>query len=205
MCSIEGESVKRFGAAIILAGGKSSRMGFDKQFLKIDKKRLMSLVINKLEEEFDEIIIVTNKPEEYNEFNQKIRTDIIKGMGPLSGIHSGLNEASSEYAFVIACDMPNIDIDYIRYMKKAIENKDIDICVTRIRDRIEPLHGFYSKRIIENIEKHLLSNMRAINSLITKSKTHYIEEDEVVKFSLNKDIFKNLNTIEDLDEFLLIQ
>ncbi len=197
--------MNKFGTAIILAGGKSSRMGFDKQFLKIDETRLMNLVISKLEEEFDEIIIVTNKPDEYNEFSQKIRTDIITGRGPLSGIHSGLREASSEYAFVIPCDMPNINIDYVRYMKKVIEDKDVDVCVTKIKDNVEPLHGFYSKRIIDSIEKHLLSNERSINSLITNLKTHYIEELEVMEFSLNKDIFKNLNTKEDLDDFLLTQ
>ncbi len=195
--------MKKFGTAIILAGGKSSRMGFDKQFLKIDEIRLMNLVINKLEEEFDEIIIVTNKPDEYNEFNQKIRTDIIKGMGPLSGIHSGLSEASSEYSFVIACDMPSINMDYVRYMKKIIENKKVDACVTRTKDNIEPLHGFYSKRIVEDIEKHLLSNRRSINSLITNLGTHYIEESEVVKFSPDWAMFRNLNTKEDLENFLL--
>lgn len=194
--------MKKFGTSIILAGGKSSRMGFDKQFLKIDEKRLMNLVINKLEEEFDEIIIVTNKPDEYIGFKEKIRTDIIKGMGPLSGIHSGLSEASSEYAFVIACDMPNINIDYVRYMKKVIEGKDMDACVTRTKDNIEPLHGFYSKGIVERIEKHLLSNRRSINSLIHDLKTHYIEESEAMEFGLNGDVFKNLNTKEDLDDFL---
>lgn len=195
--------MKKFGTAIILAGGKSSRMGFDKQFLKIDEIRLMNLVINKLEEEFDEIIIVTNKPDEYNEFNQKIRTDIIKGMGPLSGIHSGLSEASSEYSFVIACDMPSINMDYVRYMKKIIENKKVDACVTRTKDNIEPLHGFYSKGIVEDIEKHLLSNRRSINSLITNLKTHYIEESEILKFSPDWAMFRNLNTKEDLENFLL--
>ncbi|WP_353096962.1 molybdenum cofactor guanylyltransferase [Tissierella praeacuta] len=195
--------MKKFGTAIILAGGKSSRMGFDKQFLKINEKRLMNLVIKKLEEEFDEVIIVTNKPEEYSGFSQKIRTDIFKEMGPLGGIHSGLMEASSEYSFVIACDMPNINMEYIRYMREIINDKEIDACVTLNKNNIEPLHGFYSKGIIKDIEKHLLSNRRSINSLITKLNTHYVRESEFIKFSSNKEIFKNLNTKEDLEDFLL--
>lgn len=195
--------MKKFGTAIILAGGKSSRMGFDKQFLKINEKRLINLLIKKLEEEFDEVIIVTNKPEEYNGFSQKIRTDIFKEMGPLGGIHSGLMESSSEYSFVIACDMPNINMEYIRYMKEIINDKEIDACVTLSKNNIEPLHGFYSKGIIKDIEKHLLSNRRSINSLITGLNTYYVEESEFIKFSPNKEIFKNLNTKEDLEDFLL--
>lgn len=105
--------MKKFGTAIILAGGKSSRMGFDKQFLKIDKRRLMFSIINKLNKEFDEIIIVTNKPDHYIGLSHKITRDILRDKGPLGGIHAGLMQASSKYSLVIACDMPNINLSYI--------------------------------------------------------------------------------------------
>ena len=137
--------MKKFGTALILAGGKSSRMGFDKQFLEINEKRLIDIIIKKLEEEFDEIIIVTNKPEKYKDFKYKIITDKIVGKGPLSGIHSGLLEAKSQYVFVIACDMPNINMDYIKHMKTSIDNEEIEVCITKYKDGIEPLLGFYSK------------------------------------------------------------
>lgn len=73
--------MKDFGTAIILAGGKSSRMGFDKQFLKLDERRLMDSLIHKLESEFDEIIIVTNKPEYYIGLSHRIARDIIPEKG----------------------------------------------------------------------------------------------------------------------------
>lgn len=57
--------VEVFKTAVILAGGKSSRMGFDKQFLRINKVRIMEKLIHELSKEFEDIIIVTNKPEEY--------------------------------------------------------------------------------------------------------------------------------------------
>ena len=75
--------MKKFGTAIILSGGKSSRMGFDKQFLKIENRRLVDSMIQKLEKEFDEIIIVTNKPQEYLGLGHKITMDILKEKGPL--------------------------------------------------------------------------------------------------------------------------
>lgn len=196
--------MNKFGTAIILAGGKSSRMGFDKQFLKINEKRLINIIINKLEEEFDEIIIVTNKPEAYNNFNEKILADIIKGMGPLGGIHSGLKESSSEYAFIIACDMPNINIDYIKYMKKIIKDEPIDVCTTYYKNYIEPFHGFYSREIVKDIENYLIhDNRRSIYDLVIKLNTYYIKESKAREYSFNWDMFSNLNTEEELKNYLL--
>jgi len=190
--------MKRFGTAIILAGGQSSRMGFDKQFLQIDEKKLMDSIISKLEIKFEEIIIVTNKPEEYKDFNHKIISDIIVGKGPLGGIHAGLNESSSKYSFIMACDMPNVNINYINYMESCIEGKDIDGCVTIYRDNLEPFISFYSKDIIKDIEKSLELGRRSIHKLLKSLQIHYIEEEIARKFSPDWDMFLNLNTIEDL-------
>ncbi|WP_313233408.1 molybdenum cofactor guanylyltransferase [Tissierella praeacuta] len=194
--------MNKFNTAVILAGGKSSRMGFDKQFLEFNNHRLMKILIESLRKEFSEIIIVTNKPDEYKGFDSKIITDVIQGKGPLSGIHAGLKESSSKYIFVIACDMPNINLDYIKYMKRILEDTNVDICVTQKENRIEPFNGFYSREIIEKIEEHLSSNKRSVNELIFNSKTYFIKEKEARIFSPDWDMFSNLNTKEDLESFL---
>lgn len=194
--------MNKFGTAIILAGGQSSRMGFDKQFLKIDERRLMDSLTHKLKEEFNEIIIVTNKPQQYIGLSHKITSDIIKGKGPLGGIHVGLKEASSKYVFVVACDMPNISMEYVKYMRNAIKDKDIDGCVTEFGDWIEPFSSFYSRDIVEEIEKHFHTNKRSINFLLEKLNIHYIEEKKAREFSPNWDMFLNLNTREDLNKYL---
>ena len=124
-------------------------------------------------------------------------------MGPLSGIHAGLNEASSEYIFVTACDMPNINLQYIQHMKGIIEKTKVDICVTESPNGIEPFHGFYSKNLIEKIEDYLSLNKRSLNSLILNSNTYFIKEGEARKFSPDWSIFSNLNTVEDLEKYLL--
>lgn len=199
---LENSSIAKFATGIILAGGKSSRMGFDKQFLEVNQKRLMNIVVEDLEEEFDEIIIVTNKPEEYTGVNHKIITDKIVGMGPLSGIHAGLTESKSKYAFVIGCDMPNINIDYIRYMKESINSYDVEACITKHKDGIEPLYGFYSKNIIGKIEKYLLEDKRAIYRFLKTLKVNYIEEDKAKDYTNDLDMFLNLNNKEDLNKYL---
>ncbi|NLJ79349.1 MAG: molybdenum cofactor guanylyltransferase [Tissierellia bacterium] len=194
--------MKRFGTAVILAGGKSTRMGFDKQLLKIDERRLIDNLRNKLRQEFDEIIVVTNNSEYYLGFSDKITKDIIVGEGPLSGIHAGLVEAKSQYVYFVACDMPNIDIEYIRYLKRELRELDVKACVTRYKGWIEAFNAFYSKDMIEDIEQHLSGNQRSINSLVAKIYTHYIEEKKAREFSPDWGMFLNLNTKADLNEFL---
>ncbi|MCF6464259.1 molybdenum cofactor guanylyltransferase [Clostridium sp. Cult1] len=196
--------MKKFGTAVILAGGKSTRMGFDKQLLKINERRLIDNLRRKLNKNFDEIIVVTNKSEYYLGFPDKITKDIIIGKGPLSGIHAGLKASSSQYAYFVACDMPNINLDYIEYMKEELKELKVKACITRFGEWIEPFNAFYSKGMIENIEEHLSYNRRSVNSLLSKLSVYYIEEEKAREFSPNWDMFLNLNTKEELNDYLKI-
>lgn len=193
--------MNKFGSAIILAGGKSTRMGFDKQLLKIDRRRLMDSIINKLKKEFDEIIIVTNRPELYIGLSHKITVDIIKDKGPLGGIHAGLLKSSSKYGFVVACDMPNIHMDYVKHMKSSVSDDSFGV-TTKFGDWIEPFSSFYSVDLIKPIEEYLQGNRRAINGLIKDLKFSYLEEDEARRFNPNWDMFLNLNTRDDVENYL---
>ncbi|MHC6180458.1 molybdenum cofactor guanylyltransferase [Clostridium sp. JNZ X4-2] len=194
--------MEKFKTAVILAGGRSSRMGFDKQFMKINEKRLLKIMIDKLKKEFDDIIVVTNKPEQYTGSYYSIVCDEIKQKGPLSGIHIGLKKSNSKYVYFVACDMPNINVDYIRYMKEKIRELDVDACITRVGDRLEHFNAFYSRSLIKYIEKLLLENHRAIVCLTNKVNTLYIEEQEARRYSPNWDMFLNINTKEDLDRYI---
>lgn len=194
--------MEKFGTAVILAGGKSTRMGFDKQLLRINERRLIDSLRKKLKAEFNEIIVVTNKSEYYIGLTDKITKDIIPGKGPLSGIHVGLVEASSKYVYFVACDMPNINLDYIRFMKERLEKIDVKACVTKYGEWIEPFNAFYSKDLVKDIEEHLLQDRKSVNSLINKLPVCYIEEEEARRFSPNWDMFLNLNTKEELNDYL---
>lgn len=200
MCSIENR--KEFGTAIILAGGKSSRMGFDKQFLKIKEKRLLDEIIETLKSEFDDFIIVTNKPEYYKNSPYNIVTDEIKNKGPLAGIHSGLKESKSKYAYIIACDMPNINLNYIKYMKETIRNTEYQGVVTKKGNWLEPFNSFYSVDLIEELEERLLKEDRSIVKFLDKGKMFLIEESIALEYSPDWSMFKNLNTQKDVEDYL---
>lgn len=193
--------MKKFGSAVILAGGNSSRMGFDKQLITVNRIKLIDNIINKLNKEFDEIIIVTNNPEYYKNLKCKVISDEVKGKGPLSGIHVALKNASSEYVYFTACDMPIINNKYIKYIKYKITN-DVDACVTLIRGFVEPFNSFYSKRLIKSIENQFKKEKKSINALIQDKNCIYIKEDEARIFSPDFSMFLNLNTREDLDIYI---
>ncbi|WDV45899.1 molybdenum cofactor guanylyltransferase [Clostridiaceae bacterium M8S5] len=191
-----------FGTCVILAGGKSKRMGFDKQTLKINNVRLLDTISSKLQDEFNDIIIITNKPNYNKNKNIRIYRDEIIGKGPLSGIHKGLKEAKSKYVYFIACDMPNINLKYIRFMKRRICSKDISACITKNGKWIEPLNSFYNVSILTQLEEHILKNSNSIHSFVKKIKCEYIEEKVARNYSNDLSMFINLNTKEDLNIYI---
>lgn len=194
--------MNKFGTAVILAGGKSTRMGFDKQLLMSNEVKLIDILIAKLEREFKEIIVVSNVHQYYNGKGIKVVSDQITGMGPLSGIHVGLIEATCECVYFIACDMPNLCIDYVKYMKSRMLGLKVDACVTRVGEWIEPFNAFYSKTIVEEIEIDLLNRKASIFYLLRKLNCIYIEEKEARKYSPDWGMFINLNTKDDLEKYL---
>lgn len=196
--------MKNMDTAMILAGGKSKRMGFDKQFLMLDDQLIMNMLTDTLKNVFKEIIIVTNKPEEYKNYPYKIVTDQYKEYGPLAGLHVGLKESNSLYNYVIACDMPCININYIQYMKKLIHksSNDVDAVVTRFGEWIEPFNGFYSKKLIVKIEKCIKEDKKRIVSIYEGTRVMYIKEERAREFSPNWEMFMNINRQEDLEKYL---
>jgi molybdopterin-guanine dinucleotide biosynthesis protein A len=193
----------KFGTAVILAGGKSSRMGFDKQLIQLNDENIIEHIAQILLEEFSEILLVSNSlPNgKYEKF--EVIKDAIENKGPLSGIHSGLLSAQSDFVYFIACDMPIINLDYIRHMKKVIKRSTSSIraCVTRYKEWIEPFNSFYHKDITLLIEDHLKEE-QSVYSLIKKTETIYIPESTARKFSKDWNMFLNINTTEDLERFL---
>src|SRR3989338_5642445 len=111
------EGGRRSMTAIVLAGGKATRMGGrNKAFLKIGGKTIIENLLDKLNPIFGKILIIANVPAQFNQSlvtsyqNTKIISDIIPEKGPLGGIYTGLMTSRAKFNFVIACDMPFIDI-----------------------------------------------------------------------------------------------
>ena len=193
--------MRDFGSAVVLAGGKSSRMGFDKSTMVLQNKKLIESTIKKLDSLFDDIIISGDGLEKKSEFNHdKIVVDKVKGVGPLGGMISALEMAQSDRLFVIPCDMPVIDIKYISFMMKYMD--DNEIILSEKNGYFEPFPGFYSKSLIPRIEELINQNRRSIRSIFECSRTKVISESEWKKLGFSEEIFTNLNTTQDVEKYL---
>ncbi len=190
--------MKKVGTAVILCGGKSSRMGFDKSKIKIDGRLLIDIIGEKLEKIFDEIILVAEKEDKFENLKYKVVEDMEKNYGPAGGIYTGLKNASSKYVFFLACDMPKINIDYIKYLMNIVEDDECDGLICKKDDWIEPLHAFYSKDLIKDFKKGIEENSLVLYDIIKNSNIRYIPEEITKKYSPDLDIFVNLNYVKDL-------
>lgn len=189
--------------AIILAGGKSKRMGFDKQFLSMGDMCITEYIIVALKPLFSNVILVTNKPQAYDRADIEVTEDLHRGFGPLGGIHAGLVKSKSQYNYIIACDMPYINKDYIQYMTKALTNSGYkaEAIITRFGDWIEPFNAFYSKSLIPKIEASIFMDKKKISGLLNMAEVIYINENIARSFSPDWSMFMNLNTEKDLMSF----
>jgi molybdopterin-guanine dinucleotide biosynthesis protein A len=182
---------------IILAGGKNSRMGTNKAFLKINGVRLIDNILGIYREIFNEVIIVTNDPLAYIEFtNVVIVTDIYQEKGALGGIYTGLFYASDKYSFVTACDMPSLNKDFILYM--IGQTGKHDIIVPQSSDGVQPLHAIYSQNCLPAIKRLLVADKLKITGFYKEMRLLKITEEKIKQFNQDGLLFLNINTLEDL-------
>lgn len=182
---------------IILAGGKNSRMGTNKAFLKIDGIRLIDNILAVYQKIFSEIIIVTNDPLSYTEFSETlIITDIYKEKGALGGIYTGLFYATYDYSFVAACDMPFLNEDFIIYLTGQVGKHDI--IVPELSEGFQPLHAIYSRNCLSHIKKLLSADKLKIAGFYKEVRLLSIPEEKIKPFDKDGRLFLNINTQEDL-------
>lgn len=165
---------------IILAGGKSSRMGTDKGLLHYNKKPFIQHSINALAPLVSKTIIVSDH-DTHDGFNVERITDLLKGAGPVSGIYSGLAHSKTPYNIVLSCDVPMINTPVLQLL---IDNYNAhhDIIQAQVNDKTMPLIALYKttvkstfKTLLENNERRL---RKAVNACSVKNvhldKTHHI-------------------------------
>lgn len=185
-------------SGVILAGGANRRFGgITKAGLEINGEKIISRIINVLNDLFGEIIIVTNKPDEFREFSCcKIIGDQYKNAGPLGGIHSALKFTTADAIFVFAGDMPFLDRKIIEEQIEAFGTCQSDILIPKAGEMIEPLHSIYRKSVLETLERFLSEGKnRAVKDFILQINTGYFNVNET---EITKKAFTNINQPSDL-------
>ncbi len=184
--------------AVLLAGGKSSRMGYDKQLITIDKQSIVKKNIEILNTIFDKVVVVTNTKYIYNDSDCTVIKDIYADKGPIAGIHSAIHNFNKDI-FLIACDMPILDVEYIKYVIDTYKTTNKSIVSMLFNENIEPFYSIYSKDLLLDIENNIENDSLSLRRFIKNSDTYYINYNNLFN---DKNLFININTPEELEDFI---
>jgi FdhD protein len=180
---------------VILAGGKSRRMGSDKALLPYQGGRFIEAIHRRMAELFEEVIVVTGAPGRYDFLPCRRVPDLFDGVGALAGIHSGLLHSGTDLVFVAACDMPNLNGDLIRHLCGLAAGADA--VVPEGEKGLEPLHAVYRKTALPAIEKTLGDGERRVVSFFDRVTVRRVRLPELSRMDPSLDAFRNINTPED--------
>lgn len=190
-----GKGPKTSATAIIMAGGGSTRMGANKSLLPVNGRPMIERLCEQLRGHFDQILISANEPEKLAFLGLDVVPDRIPGQGPLMGIASALEASSSELNFIVACDIPRVDISFVEEMFAEAENTGADVVIpTTGKDRVEPLFAVYRRSIIKAANEVLASGRRKITDIFGLCKVKYMKLGDA-------DWLVNLNTHAEYEKF----
>jgi len=180
----------------ILLGGKSSRYGSNKALVEIDGRRLVDRVARVMTSLFHRTVLLTNTPEEYGYLKLPMVADLIKGLGPLGGIYTGLRTMTDGAGFFVACDMPFLSAGLIRHMVEV--RGDFDAVVPRMDRMLEPLHALYSKPCLPAFHEAIGQQQRQILKSFPGLKVRYVDMEELRLWDPELRSFFNINKPQDL-------
>jgi molybdopterin-guanine dinucleotide biosynthesis protein A len=188
-------------SCIVLAGGKSLRLGQNKTLEIICGRSLLERVVDQLSFLNSSIIIVAATQQSIPQLNSDSRIDtvidIYPDKGPMGGIYTGLATSASYHNLVVACDMPFLNHALLDYIISLSAN--FDLVIPRLGDMVEPLHAVYTKGCLTQIELLLKESNLGIRELFDHVKTRYVEASEIDQFDFGHLSFFNINTKADLE------
>jgi molybdopterin-guanine dinucleotide biosynthesis protein A len=184
---------------VILSGGLAKRFdGREKALLRIGQDRILDKIYSIFKELFDDIILVTNTPLQFTEWDLNIVTDLFDIRSSLTGIHAGLFYASNPYVFFSACDAPFLKKEIVETVLEGIDD-NIDIVMPETSAGREPLCAAYSKRCLSMAEQHLDMQKLKIQLAFRKCRIKTISEKKLRERDPELLSFFNINTPEDLE------
>lgn len=192
--------------AAILAGGHSKRMGANKALLRAypGGPTLIETVAARLAEAgLAPTLLVTNTPEEYAFLGLPFSRDEVPGAGALGGILTALVHSTYPYNLVVACDMPLLNPDLLRYMAALAGSGDAVVPRRRGLDGQygkEPLHAIYSRNCVEAVRKQIEGGQLRVTDVLDRITVRWVEEEEIRRYDPALLSFRNVNTPEEWAE-----
>lgn len=182
-------------SGFILAGGKSSRMGFDKAFLEVGNKPLLQNMIE-LIAPFCRYVAISGQNPGYAAFDLEMIADVFSDCGPISGLHSVLQASSTEWNLIVGVDMPFMDEEFLVFLigKKG----DCDAVIPMHQGGMEPMAGLYHKRLLPVVEAQIEKRNFKLTNLLSEVNTRFVDCNFLVR--KNRRLFHNMNSMDDYQD-----
>jgi molybdopterin-guanine dinucleotide biosynthesis protein A len=192
------EGIKLGVSAFVLAGGKSSRMGSDKTLLRLGDETLLSQALKLAGAVASEVWIVGDV-KKFVAFGRVVE-DVYRERGPLGGIHAALSGSTTELNLMLAVDLPFVTQELLQFLLSRALESGATVTVPRAGLGFQPLCAVYRHGFREVAEQSLLEGKNKIDSLFAKVETCVIEESELLRAGFSWEMFRNLNTPEELEK-----
>ena len=193
---------------VILAGGKSRRMGKAKALLDFDRATLIETVISRIRSLFDNVIIASATGDTYPRIDASEVCDIFPDCGSLGGLHAGLTAAGTDRIFALACDMPFVNPKLVTMLVNRSAGFDAVVPRTASKTEndspngafyFEPLHAVYAKTCLPHMEQFLSTGNLRILDFFDRVNVDFVDADEIRTVDSQMLSFFNINTPEDFE------
>jgi len=187
-------------SGVLVAGGKSRRMGQDKRFLSLGGRTLLERTLAVLDSLFSEVLVVVSEPlPETVALGHRVVMDLIPGCATLGGLYSGLHSSSHDRIFAVGCDMPFLSVAVIERLAEL--DRGADVVMPRLSTGLQPMHAIYSKACLAPLERMATAENLRVQDLCQDESlsVRVVAEDELRAVDPNLLSFFNINTPADLE------
>ena len=184
---------------VLLAGGKSRRMGEDKRYLVVGEQTLLERGLAVLRSFFQEVLVVIAQDSPPLDLDARVVRDLVPDCGSLGGLHTGLTQAITPYIFVVACDMPFLDPAVIAQFTSR--RATADIVMAKLAAQLHPMHALYGKQCLPVVEQMIRARQLKIQEIVSHAslRVRYVTEADLLAIDPSGRSFKNVNTPADLE------
>lgn len=182
----------------ILAGGKSTRMGRDKALLLLQGATLLERTA-RLMQPLVRSVTVLGAPEKYARFGWPVLADVVPGRGPLGGLVAGLCALTTEWALFVACDLPNLDARFLRFLLGEAMRATEEAVVPETAGGLQPLCALYRRSCLAAFERALASEDAAVVRCLSELRLRRLGSRILKEFAFAETLFENINTPEEYE------
>ncbi len=192
---------------IILAGGRSSRMGIEKSLVELEGRSLLQRGIDRFGGQVEALAINANGDAgRFSSYDLPVIADPLGGqMGPLAGLLAGMMWAAKTHAGAshiasIASDTPFFPMDFVAQLQQAIAGKEDRICVPASANRLHPAFGLWPVALADELKSWLLQGERRVHGWLREQEAVTVDFPLKTRNGRQIDPFFNINTPADLQE-----